>query len=216
MGSRGSEFRDDGVKKNQDLGTIQVDDVNRLIDDLISASGKNTKVVYSYLTAIDKRNKEDVMKLDQKLKEGTLVTGENQQKIMKLRKELLSLAKDSPNDVSKILETTKQKLKDQINKLPPAQKAKYYEKVYKGKKFKLKNDVEVGHDLSKIQLYEPAGTEVGTLLKVKPFAFGGTYVSDGKVIDSGIPYTVNYQFLMDKGNGYTKWYSLRDLELIKE
>lgn len=192
-------------------------EVNRLIDDLISTpSSRNA--VKEYLKAIKDRDKSAVLDLDERLKDGKFGTGEQYRRLATVRKKLLEIAGKNPEKITEISESANRKIsakaKEDWAKLPLARKALSYERAYKGKRFRLKKNLPVGADWSKIALYEPAGTEVGTLLRVKAYTSGGPYEFGGVTYDGG-PLIEHFDFLIDQGHGYTKWYPLSFLEVIK-
>ena len=204
MGSRGSDFDDSDVKKN-----VAMVDVNSMIDDAF-LSPTTTHAVMQYLDAIEKRDKNAVMALDDKLKKGEFGTGKRKDKVSAIRKELLRLAKNDPEEVTKIHELSKKKtetLAFSPKNMTVEEKVDYLKSKFVGKKVRLKNNVDEYYaSENKISSYYPAGLE-GTVLKAK-----SSYIPPVEGVHKGI---VSYHLLLQFEDGWKKWINTKDLEPIK-
>ncbi len=160
------------------------------------------RAVLQYLRAIDKRDKNAVIGLDKKLKNGDFGTGENQQQLSRIRKTLLEIAKNSPEKVTKIRNASFLKASKMIT---VNEKLKELQKKFAGKQVKLKNDVKAGWYDTMNPVYYPKGEE-GTVLKVN----GNVYeIPD---LDGNMMKVVSYNFLMQWKDGSTKWISAGDIQ----
>ena len=171
---------------------------------IVSKRPLEQKATMQYLNAIDNRDHNAVAALDKKLKNGDFGTGEDLDKISKIRKTLLDLAKDSPEKVRDIYNNAVRKYRKIMT---PTEKLKVYQKKLIGKKIRLKNDVQAGYfgSTSKFNIYYPKGTE-GNVLKIKENV-KNIPDQNGKMINF-----ISYDFLMDMGDGNKKWFSSNDIE----
>ncbi|MCR4718672.1 MAG: hypothetical protein K5768_03475 [Firmicutes bacterium] len=104
-------------------------EANKLIKDFVS-NYRNEDVIKDYLDAINKRDRKAVIGLDKyHLRSSdydSATEKANKEKLRKVRKTLLEIAKDSPEQITKIKENTEKKLQQRvednrkkINSLPP-------------------------------------------------------------------------------------------------
>ena len=173
---------------------------------IISKRPEEQKAILQYAAAINKRDRDAVLAVDKKVKNGDFGTGKDIEKVSNFRKMLLELSKDSPKKVAEIYKETVRKYRKTAT---PNEKLYDFQKKFIGKKIRLKNDVGAGYfgSESKYNLYYPKGTE-GTVLKVK----GITHTLPDPDRDFAPTKVASYDFLMDLGNGFKKWFSSSDIE----
>lgn len=160
------------------------------------------RAILSYIQAIDKRDRNAVISLDEKLKKGLFGTGEEQQKISNIRKALLDIARESPEKITDIHKSVVNKT---MKTITDKEKLHQLEKRYIGKKLKLIDDVmDSGSESASIRAYYPTGL-VGTALKFREKTFSMPWENKTFVL---------YDVLLQWEDGYKKWIPSSAVEAI--